>query len=482
MSTVSTVSNMGNMDTTSSMDTWSAQALAAKVSTGALRAVDVARFFIERVERLNPALNAIVQFEAQLVLQESALVDQRLAAGETLPMAGVPFTVKDNLWVEGRRIAQGSRLFEDFIAPRDAWSVARLRERGAVVLGITNCSEFACKGVTSNLLYGATRHPMDPALTPGGSSGGAVAALAAGLGLLALGTDAGGSTRRPAAHCGLVGLKPSSGLIPHPWGFAEPNFGLSVIGAMARNVADCAWLYDQLLAYDANDPAGVPIAVGLEAGPGLGEPMSRTLRLAWSPQLGCDFAVDADVLQALQAQIDALRADGWQIADADPAWPVEAREYPLMALQQAGLHALYGHRLADARDRIDPVLVAQIEAGATVSPADVARALRLQQRIGASLARFFDNHDLLLCPTTPVTAWPLDQIGPAMIGGRPAGPRGHAAFTPLFNYCGVPACSVPAGLVRGLPVGLQIVGPRYEDARVLQFALRVERLGLTAHQ
>lgn len=454
----------------------SARALAAQVRAGVLSAVAVARHFIDRVERLNPGLNAIVQFDAEQVLAEAAAVDARLAAGEDLPMAGVPFTVKDNLWVAGRRIAQGSRLFEDFVAPRDAWAVARLRARGAVVLGITNCSEFACKGVTSNLLYGATRHPLDPALTPGGSSGGAGSALAAGLGLLALGTDAGGSTRRPAAHCGLVGFKPSNGLIPHPWGFAEPNFGLSVIGQLARDVEDCAWLYDQLLAFDAADPAGVPIAVGLEASPGLQQAVTG-LRVAWSPQLGCDFAVDADVLQALQQRVDALRTAGWQIDDADPPWPAEAREYPLLALQQAGLHALYGARLADARALIDPVLVAQIEAGAEVTPAQVARALRLKERLSACLVRFFERYDLLLCPTTPVTAWPLAQLGPPAIGGRPAGPRGHAAFTPLFNYCGVPACSVPAGTVRGLPVGLQVVGPRFEDPRVLQAARAVEALG-----
>ena len=459
------------------MHTWSARELAAEVSAGTVRAQDVARYFIERVQRLNPALNAIVQFDATQVVAEAAAVDARIAAGESLPMAGVPFTVKDNLWVEGRHIAQGSRLFDDFIAPRDAWAVARMRALGAVVLGITNCSEFACKGVTSNLLYGATRHPMDTTLTPGGSSGGAVAALASGLGLLALGTDAGGSIRRPAAHCGLVGFKPSSGLIPHPWGFAEPNFGLSVIGLLARNVNDCAWLYDHLLAYDANDPAGVPIAVGLDAGlDDAGRPSldPRGLRLAWSPQLGCDFAIDVDVRAALQQQIDALRARGWHIDDVDPEWPAAAREYPLLALQQAGLHALYGHRLEDARDRIDPNLVAQIESGGKVTPEQVASALRLRERIAFSLSRFFESYDLLLCPTTPVTAWPIDQLGPPFIGGKEAGPRGHAAFTPLFNYCGVPACSVPAGLVRGLPVGMQVVAPRYEDARVLRFALEFE--------
>jgi aspartyl-tRNA(Asn)/glutamyl-tRNA(Gln) amidotransferase subunit A len=237
-------------------------------------------------------------------------------------------------------------LYDGFIAPRDAWVVARLRQAGALVLGITNCSEFACKGMTTNPVHGPTRHPLDPGLTPGGSSGGAVAALAAGLGLLAIGTDAGGSTRRPAAHCGLVGLKPTYGVIPHPWGFAEPNYGLSVIGLFARDVADCATVLDEVMAFDAADPAAPPLPCGLEVGTALSQALPRSLRIGWSPRLGCDFAIDADVMAALQARVDALRRDGWAIADTDPAWPPGTREYPLIKLQHAGLHSLYGHRLA----------------------------------------------------------------------------------------------------------------------------------------
>lgn len=455
-------------------DTISARALAASVQAREVSADAVAGHFIERVQRLNPALNAIVQFHPERVVAEAQAVDARLAAGETLPLAGVPVTVKDNVWVDGYAQRQGSLLYDGFVAPRDAWVVARLRRLGAVVLGITNCSEFACKGVTTNLVYGPTRHPMDPSLTPGGSSGGAVAALASGLGLLAIGTDAGGSTRRPAAHTGLVGLKPSPGLIPHPWGFAEPNYGLSVIGLFARRVADCAWLFDHLIAFDAGDPAAPPLPAAL----GVGEdgPPPRSLRIGWSPRLGCDFAVDDDVAAALQARVDALRADGWNVTDADPAWPEGTREYPLIKLQHAGLHALYGARLAAGRHRVDPDLAVQIDAGAGVTPADVAAALRLRERIAAALAAYFTRFDLLLTPTAPVTAWAIDQPGPPVIGGRPAGPRGHAAFTPLFNYCGVPALSVPAGRVRGLPVGLQVVAPRFEDARVLRMAAVVEAL------
>ena len=458
------------------LEHWSARDCARRVNAGELSAVQVARHFIERVQRLNPALNALVQFDAEAVIAEAREVDGRLAAGDALPMAGVPVTIKDNLWVAGRTITQGSRLFADFKAPRDAWAVARLRAQGAVVLGITNCSEFACKGVTDNLVYGATCHPMDASLTPGGSSGGAVAALAAGLGLVALGTDAGGSVRRPAAHCGLVGHKPTQGVIAHPWGFAEPNYGVSVLGLLTRNVGDCAWLFDHLSGFDGGDASAAPLDVAWQVQASAGIDPPSDLRLAWSAQLGCGFAIDADVLAALAQRVDSLRAAGWTVTEADPDWDEAVRAYPLNTLQHAGLHALYGNHLKARRDDIDPDLAAQIDAGAAVTPADRARALRLRGPIVASLSRFFEQHDVLLCPSTPVTAWPLGQIGPAVIGGRVAGPRGHAAFTPLFNLCGVPACSVPAGLVRGMPVGLQIVAPRFEDGRVLQVAALFERL------
>jgi aspartyl-tRNA(Asn)/glutamyl-tRNA(Gln) amidotransferase subunit A len=455
---------------------------AARVQRQELSAVEVARVFIARVERDNPALNAIIQFDPQQVLAEAATIDRRIAAGEQLPLAGVPFTAKDNMWVAGRRVSQGSRLFDGFVAPRDAWSVARWRAAGGVLLGITNCSEFACKGITDNLLYGPTHHPLDNTLTPGGSSGGAAAATMAGLGLLALGTDAGGSVRRPAAHCGLVGIKPSPGLVPHPWGFAEPNYGVSVVGVLARDAADCALACDALYALDAADVSSMPLDFMLGAVAAQDTPPPRELRIAWSPQLGRDFAIDEDVLEGLQRVVNRLRAAGWTIHDADPEWPEWIADYALTGLQHAGLHALYGEQLATRRDDIDANLVEQIEAGALLGPDDLLAMLQRREIVTAHLSRFFADHDLLLCPSAPVTAWPLDQVGPPRIGGKPAGPRGHAAYTPLFNHCGVPACSVPAGTVRGLPIGLQVIAPRYEDKRVLQFAAWVEAVQREAVQ
>ena len=457
----------------------SARALADRVRRRDLSALDVAKQACERIERLEPQLNAFADFDPELPFAVARDVDRRLADGAALPLAGVPFTVKDNLWLGGRPATFGSRLFADFVAPRDSWCVARLRALGAVPLGVTNCSEFACKGITATPLHGQTKNPWDLTRTPGGSSGGAVAAVASGLGPIALATDAGGSTRRPAAHTGLVGMKPTLGRVPNPWGFDDPNHLLSVIGQIGRDVEDVAWMLDLLTAWEPADPLSSPVFAVADAMAQLKQPLPSNpkLRLAWSPQLGCGLAVDSDVLATLEEAIERLRSAGWHIEEADPMWPDQAPEYPLIALQQAGLAQLFGSQWRRSPELFDPDIGAQIEFGLSLSGARIAETLRLREHFHASFTAFFDLHDALLCPVAPVEAWPLGQLFPPLIGGLPAGPRGHAAFTPIFNYGSVPAVSLPCGRGRhGLPVGLQIAGPRFADARVLQLAWHAEQV------
>ncbi|MDB5848619.1 MAG: hypothetical protein JWP29_2371 [Rhodoferax sp.] len=456
---------------------WTARQLAAQVNAKTLSATAVAQAMCERIARLEPLLNAFADFDPAVPLAAARDVDARLAAGEQLPLAGVPFTVKDNLWLGGRPATFGSRVFADFVAPRDSWCVARLRALGAVPLGVTNCSEFACKGNTATPLHGETRNPWDLTRTPGGSSGGAVAAVASGLGPLALATDAGGSTRRPAAHTGLVGMKPTLGRVPNPWGFDDPNHLLSVIGQIGRNVEDVAVMLDALTAWEPADTLSTPAFAQPDVLPGLKAPLKKDLRIAWSPQLGCGLAIDADVLATFEAAIDKLRGAGWHIERADPAWPPEAREYPLIALQQAGLAQRFGAVWRKTPEMIDPDIGAQIEIGLGLSGARVSEVLKLREEFHASFTRFFAQFDAMLCPTSPVEAWSLGSLGPSEIGGLPAGPRGHAAFTPIFNYGGVPALSLPCGTGRrGLPVGLQIAGPRYADALVLRLGWWAEQV------
>ena len=232
--------------------TMNAHEIVAAVSSRRASAVEIVRAALDRIAAAK-ALNAVVTVDAERSLSDAAAIDRHLQLGESMPLAGVPVVIKDNIWVDGTRVTQGSRLFTDFVAPCDAIAVERLKKAGAIVVGMGATSEFACKGVTTSLLFGPTRHPLNPELTPGGSSGGPATAVAADLVPLAIGTDAGGSRRRPPAHVGVVGFKPSYGAIPYGPGFPEPFFDISVIAPIARNVADTVLAFEVMAGPDARN-------------------------------------------------------------------------------------------------------------------------------------------------------------------------------------------------------------------------------------
>lgn len=444
----------------------SAVALSRAVLAGEIAPMAAAESALARIDARDGALNAFCAVDADATRAEAATLARRLAAGERPPLAGVALAVKDNIWVAGRRIAQGSRLYADHRPDIDALAVARARAAGALIVGITSCSEFACKGVTTTPLNGPTRHPADPSLTPGGSSGGAAVALAAGMATLALGTDAGGSSRRPPAHCGVVGMKPSLGAIPYGPGFAEAGWDISSISPMARDAGDVAALFEALCGPDPGDAAS-RIALAPARAPG-------SWRIAWAPTLGLDVPVDGDVEAATAAAVETLARAGFVIERAAPSWP-DMGDANLMDLQHAGLAMLHGAAWRRAPDAFDPDVGAQIERGLGLSGVAVAEALEAGRLIRGALAAFFAAFDLLLSPTTPCPAWPLTQLGPRMIGGRPAGPRDHAAFTAQFNHGRGPAVSIPCGRsAAGLPLGLQIAAGVARDRDALAAACAFE--------
>ncbi|MCK1735623.1 amidase [Bradyrhizobium sp. 138] len=444
----------------------SARDIAADVTAGRTSAVEAAMAALARIEAAK-ALNAVVTIDPTRTLADAMAVDERLRAGETMPLAGVPVVVKDNIWAAGWRVTQGSRLFADFVAPQDAIAIERLRRAGAVIVGIGATSEFACKGVTTSPLYGPTRHPLNPALTPGGSSGGPAVAVAAGLVPLAIGTDAGGSSRRPPAHVGVAGFKPSYGAIPYGPGFAEPFFGLSVIAPIASDVADIALAFEAMVGGDPRDPDSATIA--RDSGELSG------LRIAFSPRLGLDAAVDRAVADGFSLAVERLAAAGLRIAQCDPAWPPDATEQAIMPLQHAGLAALYGDVFRQDPSLFDPDIAGQIERGLSWSGAEVAGALLASAAIARAFAALFGEIDLLLTPTVPCVAWPLTQLGPDTIGGEAASARAHAMFTPFVNHAHLPAISIPCGTDRsGLPFGLQIIAARGQDRTLLGAAQQIE--------
>lgn len=430
----------------------SATELARRVRAGEVSPLSAAQAARDRVAERDPALNAMTVLNPALE-QEAAEVAVQLDAGADLPLAGVPVVIKDNIWVKGLRVTQGSRLFADFVAPEDARAVALLRAAGAIILGIATCSEFACKGVTNTPLYGQTRNPVDPRLTTGGSSGGPVAAVAAGMAPLALGTDAGGSSRRPPAHTGLFGFKPTQDLVPYGPGFDEPVDGISVICPIARHLEDISLAMSVL--------GGV---APKQASPG---------PIAWSRDFGLGQRLDEDVDTAFRKAISKLETAGFVLQEAAPDWG-GLTGGSVMPLQFAGLARLHGEAFHKDRSRFDPDLAAQIETGLALSVAEITEGRAAAQQIGATLNAFLESHDFVLVPTTPCSAWPVDQLAPDTIGSLSCAPRDHAAFTPQANHAGVPAFSIPFACTRdGLPLGIQIIAAKGRDADLLDLAARI---------
>ncbi|MGV6848056.1 MAG: amidase [Marinibacterium sp.] len=431
----------------------SARDLAAQVRDGRTTPEAALAAARARAEERNPAINAICLMNPP-ALDEADAVASRIAAGADLPLAGVPVLIKDNIWVKGLRISQGSKLYADHIAPQDATAVTRLRHAGAVILGIATCSEFACKGATVSPLHGITRNPIDPNRTSGGSSGGSVSAVAAGIVPLALGTDAGGSTRRPPAHTGLCGMKPTQDLIPYGPGFDEPVWGISVICPITRDMGDMALAMSVLAGTDA-------------------EPVPP-LRLAVSPDFGTGQGLDGDVADNFRKVCAALEAGGVTLTKADIQWD-GIRGDAIQPLQYAGLAHLHERAWRETPDLLDPDLGEQIAKGVALKGTDVAAAHQASHSMRAVLRAALDRYGIVATPTTPCAAWPAELSAPKTIAGKPALPRDHAAFTPQINHAGVPALSLPCGSNdQGLPLGLQLIAPAGQDARLIALATALE--------
>jgi Asp-tRNA(Asn)/Glu-tRNA(Gln) amidotransferase A subunit family amidase len=455
----------------------SAVHLADLIRRRALSPVEVTRAVLERIAGLNGRLGAYVAVHGERALDDARRAEQAVMAGQPLgALHGVPVSIKDNLWTAGDRTTFGSRLFGEFVAPEDAPSVAGLRTAGAVLLGRTNLPEFAWRGSTDNPLFGESRNPWDVARTPGGSTGGGAAAVAAGLGPLALGSDGAGSIRIPASFCGLVGLKPTFGRVP-VYPAAGGHELVAHVCPLARTVRDAALMMNAIARHDRRDPFALPDD-GVDYLVACDEPLSRgrgggPVRGAWSPDLG--FApVESETREIAEAAARALAEVGLTLEEASPDLgdPGEILQ-TLYGGAQAGAHAA---RPPEQKAQMDPELVAYAEASAGLSVVEYFRALAARQALVDALRRFFERYDLLITPTLCLPAFPLGVVGPREVAGRQVTHLGWTLCYP-FNYSGQPAISVPAGWTAGgLPVGLQIVGRRREDALVLRAAAALEAL------
>jgi aspartyl-tRNA(Asn)/glutamyl-tRNA(Gln) amidotransferase subunit A len=408
-----------------------------------------------------------------------------VARGDDLgPLHGVPVSIKDIINTAGLRTTWGSRLMADNVPETDAVAVARLKKAGAIIVGKTTTSEFAHKLLTDAPLFGITRNPWDVSLTPGGSSGGSAVAVAAGIGPLSLATDAGASTRLPAALTGIVGLKPTLGVIPHnqvPDGFN--NF--IHLGVMARTVADTALMLDVISGEHSADPhsLGRPHLDTLSALTSGAKTISR-LKIAWRPLIG-NTLLDDEIRRACEVALDVFRGLGCVVDVRDD--PVENAEPAWRILQQSNWAARFFARLDEIEGQLDPSFVDGIRAGGGYSGQRLLQATYKRTQHFRTVQGWFADYDLVLTPTCsrpplPVTARALDPIS---INGTDAGDmrQSWVSYLNLFDLTGHPAISIPCGFTgAGLPVGLQIVGRWHQDAIVLQAAAAFEAVCPWAHR
>ena len=447
--------------------------LGAMMDRKALSAVELLEVFLARCDVLNPGINAIVTFDREGAREQARASEQRMQAGKRLSVLdGIPVTIKDNLFVKGLPASWGSRLFASFQAPEDDLVVAHLRGAGAVIVGKTNTPELALASHTDNLVFGKTRNPWDLALTPGGSSGGAVAAVAAGLTPLAIGTDAGGSIRRPAGYTGIVGIRPSTGRIPRRFGFPSLAHDFQVIGPAARTVDDVYALFRTVARPDARDRASLAFGtMPLPETLGLIKP-SR-LRIRYVPSIGSE-PIDAEIKTNVSRAAECLESLGHDVVEG-PA-PFDMRQVDAIrgTLSAAGVaRVVSGHKMW--REEVGAAIAAITEAGLAFTAIDYVRALDALQALRLSVAAEFEKFDLLLTATSTAMPWPVELPYPPRIDGREAGPRASGLFATFVNATGLPAISVPVEpSAHGLPIGMQLVGPFGADIRVLEVAKEFE--------
>jgi aspartyl-tRNA(Asn)/glutamyl-tRNA(Gln) amidotransferase subunit A len=438
-----------------------------------LSPVDVVKATFERAEEVEPVLNGLVTPTWELAEQQAVEAEAAYASGPApadKPLLGIPITVKDTLPTKGIRSTNGTVLLKDAVPEVNASSVERALAAGAIMLGKTNTPEFGWKGETTNLLFGTTRNPWNPELTPGGSSGGAASCLASGIGPLALGTDGGGSSRIPAAFTGVFGLKCTFGLVP-----AAPNGALETVphvGLMSRDVRDAALLLTTVAGVDPRDR----LSQNSPAVDWLAETEKgvKGLRIAWSRDLG--YAPIEDEIADLTREAAFAFAEAGAVVeevDLDFSDPHDMC-YWMFAVANAGM---YRNNWDEVRELIDPGRAEMVELGFSLSGGDIGNLLIQRAQWTDKMVRFMASYDLLVTPAMPLTAFAAGLDHPPSVAGTPTPGFRWSPYTYGANVTGQPAASVPCGLASdGLPIGIQLLGRRHDDATVLRAAAAFEAI------
>jgi len=460
-----------------------AYVLARAVRRGEVSPVELVRDALDRIAALNPSLNAFAALRPEAALAEAAALERRIAAKEEVgPLAGLPLGVKDLEDVADMPTTFGSVPFKKWTPRGDSVQVARLKRAGAIVVGKTNTPEFGYTALSKNLLFGVSRNPWNLERTPGGSSGGSAAAIAAGMVPLVTASDGGGSVRIPACYVGAFGLKPSFGRVPT--GAREPGNMLPWVdtvcyGPITRTVRDAALFLDVVAGVDPSDPDSLP-APGISYEATL-EQLPPGLRIGVSKTLGYGL-VQRDVWREVESAVAVLSDLGHHVELIDDALPDLGIEWALVC--SAETYALLAPYIEEHRGEWGRAFLEGVERGGAITPAFMGKAWRKRALLNEALARIFARYQLLLTPTLPTDAFAAAGPMPREIDGVPIPTAlGAVAYTYPFNFSGHPAATVRAGFTDlGLPAGLQIVAPRHRDDLVLQAAYAYEQAAPWNHR
>jgi len=451
----------------------SARELARLIAARAVSPVEVLDAYLAAIEAFNPKVNAIVTLAAEQARDAARRAEDAVMKGATLgPLHGVPIGVKDITPTAGVRTTYASPLYKDHVPAEDAEAVRRLKTAGAIVLAKTNTPEFGAGAYTDNALFGPTRNPWNPALSPAGSSGGSAAAVAAGILPIAQGTDFGGSVRVPAAFCGIVGIRATPGLVPSyplhlPWDFGQ------VHGPLARDAEDAALFLDALTGFSRISPISVAppwrsAAAALARGDGI-----SGLRVAYVSDIA-GIGVEADVDAICRGAAAALQTLGANVEHIE--FDVSAGRAAYQTWRSFWMVGQQYQRLGQLAE-FSPNLKGNVEAGLKLTALDYAAAEHARENIFHRFRRLFERFDVLLTPAAPVKPFPVETNFPASINGRKLENYiDWIAPAYLITLVSLPAASAPAGLSHdGLPIGMQITAPRFEEPLILGVAREIHR-------
>lgn len=443
--------------------------LARGYRNGSLSPVAVLQSCLARLEAVNPRLNAVVLRRDAAALREAQAAAERHAQGRPLSgLDGVPLTVKDSLFTADQPTSWGSPGLRALCNGQEEFAVRRARAAGAVVLGKTNVPEFALEGYTDNPVFGTTRNPWNLSLTPGGSSGGAVAAVAAGIGPLAIGQDGGGSIRRPASHTGLVGLKPSLSAVPREHALPSLLLDFEVIGPLARTVADARLLFDAI-----RGPAPVD-RLSLAAAQAASLPArAAPWRILYVERLDA-APLDPQIADSVGRAVQQLAALGHRVTAG--ALPLDLRfttqAWPQIG--QIGLAQLFAQQ-PDWGAQASPKYREMAALGREIPATRLWEIVEGVRQLRRDAAALFEGIDLVVMPSAAALPWPANEAYPPSIDGQEVGPRGHAVYTGWVNATGLPALALPCAPSReGLPIGMQLIGPYGSDHALLELGAAYE--------